>query len=524
LKRKFNIKLFFGLLLITSTAGKAQQHNLPLSRDAAYSVDRFFLENDSNIHTGVRPYRMAEVMQHGYIFPEDSNVFKLYNGAHDVPEKNLRLVATPLLNLGFGADLSDETGEKTFPVLGAGFSLSAHLTKKLSFYGEFFSENSRYTDYITNYITNWDVVPSMGVASGTKMGYSYSQFSGHLSYSPNEIFNLQAGSGRNFFGEGYRSLLLSDNAYNYPFLKVTTNVWNIKYVNLFTALKHINAADGNRSEYINKFATFHYLSWNISRKVNVSLFESVIWQGEDTLLDRGFDVNYLNPVIFYRPIEFATGSADNALVGLNTSVKIGKKNNFYGQLILDEFLLKELLSDSGWWANKYGIQLGVKSMDIFKIENLDVQAEFNLVRPFTYAHLSPKQNLGHFNQNMAHPLGANFYEAVTIVRYRKGNWSFENQFNFGVYGTDTSAVSYGGDIFQSYSSRGSNYGHKIGQGLKNTLIYNHLRVAYVLSENLNLRIEGGHVFRSNSTDFGDQMTNYFYLGVKTSLWNQYTDF
>ena len=51
-----------------------------------------------------------------------------------------------------------------------------------------------------------------------------------------------------------------------------------------------------------KFTATHYLDWDLSRVVNIGLFESIVWQAEDTLLNRGFDFNYMNPIKFYRPV------------------------------------------------------------------------------------------------------------------------------------------------------------------------------------------------------------------------------
>ena len=43
--------------------------------------------------------------------------------------------------------------------------------------------------------------------------------------------------------------------------------------------------------YKQKFVAIHYLSWNVSKKLNIGLFETVIW---DNANDRGFDVNFVN--------------------------------------------------------------------------------------------------------------------------------------------------------------------------------------------------------------------------------------
>src|SRR5690606_23707573 len=129
------------------------------------------------------------------------------------------------------------------------------------------------------------------------------------------------------------------------------------------------------------------------------------------------DVNYLNPVIFFRPVEYNhAGSSDRMLVGLNISYKFNARHQLYGQLILDEFLLSKLFGGEKWWANKYGIQLGYKSYSPFGLKGLYYQGEFNFVRPFTYTHATSVQSYSHMNMSLAHPFGANFMEALALVR------------------------------------------------------------------------------------------------------------
>ena len=36
--------------------------------------------------------------------------------------------------------------------------------------------------------------------------------------------------------------------------------------------------------------------------------------------------------------------------------------------MLDEFLIAEIKANNGWWANKWGIQLGAKYVDAFSIK------------------------------------------------------------------------------------------------------------------------------------------------------------
>src|SRR5207302_91536 len=114
--------------------------------------------------------------------------------------------------------------------------------------------------------------------------------------------------------------------------------------------------------------------------------------------------------------EQANGSPDNALVGANINALPLKNLKLYGQLLFDEFLLHELLSNRGYWGNKYAVQAGFKWLDVFNLPNVDWQGEFNLIRPYTYSEKEPSENYSQYGQSLAHPLGANLREVVNIIR------------------------------------------------------------------------------------------------------------
>ena len=122
---------------------------------------------------------------------------------------------------------------------------------------------------------------------------------------------------------------MSDNAFNYPYLKITTNVWRFKYTNLYAEFQDLKTPYNPDLGFHKKYGTFHYLSYAVNKRLNIGLFESIIWKAEDSSGYRGFDINYLNPVIFYRPVEFSVGSPDNALLGVNLSYKLADKIYFF---------------------------------------------------------------------------------------------------------------------------------------------------------------------------------------------------
>jgi hypothetical protein len=301
-------------------------------------------------------------------------------------------------------------------------------------------------------------------------------------------------------------------------------------------MKDATDPSGLKKDWLNKYATFHYLGWNATKRIQVGLFESVVWQGSDSNRYRGYDVNYLNPVMFFRPTEYSVGSSDNSFIGMSFKIKAFKKQQVYGQLLLDEFLLKEIKADVkyfikkdsamqwGWWANKYAFQIGFKSFDLFKIKNLNFQTEYNYVRPYTYSHGSVQQNYGHMNEALAHPLGANFWESANFLNYRYHRIFIEAKLVYAVYGADSAGTDYGRNIYISYKDRPREYGNFTGQGFQTKLTTISLRAAYILDPRMNMKIELGISDRMIKSETGSTQTPCIFIGFKTDLCNLYDDY
>ena len=337
---------------------------------------------------------------------------------------------------------------------------------------------------------------------------------GRVSYTPNEIFNFQAGIDRNFIGDGCRSLFLSDYGRPYPFGQIRANFWHVEYTSLYQFFR-----ENSENDFSSKFAATHYISWNVLKNWNIGVFETVVFRPSDTLLNRGFDVEYLNPLIFYRPQEYSLGSSDNILLGLSSSYR-WKNYCLYGQFILDEFLLSEIQSQSGWWGNKYGYQLGIKAN--FKINKMPVflRLEANSVRPYTYSHINEFQNYGHDDFALAHPYGANFAELLFEAKVQHKNWNFKLFINAGLKGGNSDSLNYGGDIYIPYLNRPNDYNNFIGQGEKQNLIRMQLNSAYNIKP-LSIEAFSELNFRYD-TGIGFSWLPIF--GFRKALWNDYRNY
>jgi len=232
----------------------------------------------------------------------------------------------------------------------------------------------------------------------------------------------------------------------------------------------------------------------------------------------------LNPIIFFRPVEYSLGSADNVVLGLSLIYKFLKKYQFYYQWSVDEFLLKELKDGNGWWANKMGMQGGFKAFEPFDWKGIFFQLEFNWVRPFTYAHVNSIQAHGNKNLPVGHIKGANFHELLLRVNKSWGRLNLYTQFIYNQYGSDTDTISYGGNIFRSYQDRASDYGNKTGQGLKNNLFMSKISLNYLMYPKIGLTLELGYELRINQNKIQSDYSNYVFLSFKSKLWNRNRDY
>jgi hypothetical protein len=52
-----------------------------------------------------------------------------------------------------------------------------------------------------------------------------------------------------------------------------------------------------------KWGAFQYLDWNVTNKLSIGFFQSVVWAAQDDAGKRGFDFSYISPIIFIRPVE-----------------------------------------------------------------------------------------------------------------------------------------------------------------------------------------------------------------------------
>lgn len=519
---------FFSLSVFAQDDPQAQ--NIFINQETQQTIDTWDIKKPSfEFHSSFKPYISSTLHNFsdtsvGFLHYPIKN-FVLSKTFNEGPSKRnqFNLQVLPIIDLQAGYDvLTSKVVSETFGGAHAKLNINNDFTFALTAIGGRVS----YPGFIDTSIQTTGLIPGLGRAYKNKDGsYNFSNLTGYVSYSPNKTFNFQLGKDKHFIGDGYRSLLLSDFSNNNPYFGINVNIWRIQYNVWYSWMKDFSRYDGSQKSLQNKYGAFHYLSFNALKGFNISFFENVVWQGTDTNRVRTFDVNYLNPIVFYRPQEYSVGSPDNSMMGLNMSVKLLGTIKVYAQAVADEFFFKEIKARNGWWGNKQGWQFGTKYINAFKVKGLTLQVEYNEVRPYTYSHGSTQQNYANYGQALAHPFGANFKEYLGFVSYRANRWMLSFQGVSAVIGKDTLGSNLGQNIFLSYTTRPYEYGHKTTQGNKTRLIQSDIKFTYYVLPKLNLRLELGYIQRSIKDDLGYELQSpYIYVGIKTSIHNFYRDF
>jgi len=435
---------------------------------------------------------------------------------------NFFLAANPVISAAASYETATDFSGKLLQST-RGVELRGWIAKKVGFYTFFSDSQDQLPSYVRDWVYRYAAVPGTGYYKDANPShFDYLQGRGYIDFAAvKDHINVSFGHDKHFYGDGIRSLFLSDFPANTTFLRINTKIWKLNYQNLFLELVP-NYQRSIDYLYPKKYAAIHQLDFNVNRWLNIGLFESVVFARKDR-----FEFGYLIPLIFYRAVQRQLGDPDNANVGLSFKAVAAKHLQFYGQFMLDDFTAKQFFSRNGYWANKYGVQLGMKYFDAFTVKNLDLQGEVNIVRPYTYSHYDSIGNYTHYNQPLAHPLGANFAELIGNIRYQPVKKLFIDL--RGIYyqqGVDTGAANYGSDVFRNYfeatsvtsDSTAWMFNHGLLSGVKVGCITLNMNIGYEVHPNMFLEFGFSHRrYEHKSLPVPEKSSTWAYFGFRANI-------
>jgi len=560
---KFKHAVFCLVLFCLNQQTIAQNYYIPLGTLSDHMLDRFEilsgkLQND--YHTTLKSYRRRNIATFVDSFSvatvklsnrdyfnlsylqADNFEFttaqstksekQLYKRAYqhkaalfDVKIPDFNLVVNPVLYYEMSTDKS--VGPYGL-INNRGVEIRGSVTDKIGFYTQVSDEIFMPTSWVENSYRQQGYLQGSSFVKGYNSYYGYYLASGYVTASLNKYMDLQFGHYRNFIGDGLRTFILGNQVPDYLNMRLNTRIWKMNYTNIWAELREFPVNNGTgRTAQPRKYTATHHLSVNINKHINIGIFETIIFQRDSGHNVSGFDLNYLNPIIFYKAVENGLNSVDKAIIGMNYKVNFLKHFSAYGQFILSELILKELLAGNGWWGNKFAVQTGLKYINALGIKNLDAQAELNICRPYMYTSYSNQQTFTSFKHPMAHPLGANFYECIGIIRYQPANRFFVTvKAIYARYGNDTNNSNWGKNIMIGYSQNPNYniYNNTIAQGVLTNLYFAELLLTYMPKHNLFIDARLGYRETTSSLPVFASNTRWFSLGVRLNIAQRFYDF
>jgi len=519
--------LIVTVLLLTTVITKGQSTYLPESYQLEQKFDASLYSVNTSLHTSLRPYLMDTSLTRRYnalmSLGTDNGyktwVFRKIFNEHlfDVKKDDFTFYGDFLPDLQLGRDL---TGKTTTSLNTRGYQFGGTIGSKFSFYTSGYEDQGKFPSYYANYINKIGFVPGQGYdRSFGKPGKDWDYATAIISYTPNKYVNFTLGQDKTFIGDGYRSLLLSDNAAPYPLFRFTLNLGPVQYMMQWAYLEELSKVSptfDNFGSNRRAYAAFHYVDWNATNRLSLGFFNAVIAQEADNNGTRhGFDVNLIDPVVFASSLG-PSSQPDNVLAGFTGKYKILDKTALYAQLLLDRF------KGSSSPVTTNGVQAGIRGADLFNVTNFNYLFEFNTVKPYTYTSGQTITNYIEYGQPLGDPLGANFREFIGILNYSIGRFDFTGQANYAKYGLDPTKMDYGKDVTKVLPTTVTS--STVGQGIATNLYYAEGTISFLVNPKYNLRFEVGGLFRDEKNSVADSKTTLITFGLRSSFRNLYHDF
>ena len=533
--------LIAGFMLLCAAATRAQAVYLPQSYQFYQKFNSQVYSKSNNMHTALRPFlidsslsgrfnqlmsvgvdstrrnwfvrkilneHLVDVKAPGYTFYADIVIDNVF--AND--SKNKATTPASFKPVGFG--IKTHLGINT-----RGFQAGGTIGTKFSFYTSAYENQAEFPSYYDDYVNANGFIPGLAYdRSFGKPEKDYSYVTALLSYTPSKYINFTLGQDKTFIGDGYRSLLLSDFAANYPLFRVTANIGPVQYMAMWTYLQDLKAPKfDDLGSNRRKYALYHYFDWNATNSLSLGFFNSVVYaEADDAGNRRGFDVNLINP-LFFTSNNGPASTPDNVLFGFTGKYKIFDKNAVYAQIVLDN-----QKQSSGASQSSSGYQVGVRGGDVGGVKNLSYLFEYNTVKPYTYSDAYPLNSYTFYGDALAHPLGANFKEMVGLLNYSIGRFDFQGELSYAKYGLDAIGQNNGKDINLPYVP--TNTGSAVGQGIATDRYYGEGTVSFLINPKYNLRLELGGLYRSEKNALGDKKNAVLSFGIRSTFRNLYHDF
>ncbi|MGC9331936.1 MAG: hypothetical protein ACP5DZ_08695 [Bacteroidales bacterium] len=318
-----------------------------------------------------------------------------------------------------------------------GAEIHGDFHNRIFFHTSFYENQGRFQDYLNDYADTYGVLPGYArMKPYNASDWDYASAYGSVQFNAAEQLKFRLGHDKLFIGEGHRSLFLSDAAFQQLFFQTSIDLGQFRFTNItlqwinpnFNNLMQWDTEQSTEGNYQRKTNSINMLEWQISDAFRLGFVEAILYKPET-----GFDLNMINPWLFFRASMVRQNSGNNILMGLDALYAFDNAD-VYAQLMIDDVQSTNMGISNPY--NRFGWQIGAMYYDVFGVQNLHVRTEHNYIRAMSYAESMPEISWTHYNQNAAHPAGNNLMEFIAIVQYRWRNLPLSCQLNYMEYGDE----------------------------------------------------------------------------------------
>jgi hypothetical protein len=479
--------------------------NRSLSNADRYNLESFLMANSE--WSNPRPSFTSKKPILKYFYRNRANAFELKSN-------EFFIVFNPIIQ--YQQYKEQHNNENVF-LNSRGLQARGVIENKIGFSFYFTENQERPPSYVNKWVNTYKAVPGVGYYKPFKnaTGYDYFDIRSSVSWKVAKFMDMQLAYDKNFIGNGYRSLFLSDFSNNYMFLKINTHFKRLQYQNIFAEMFPFQVATSDKVLY-RKYYRANYLNFAATKWLNLGLFEGTM-MGKDRLT-----IGLFNPIIYLNIPGNKNAIRDRSYLGFDLKANLFHHVQLYGQLMVDKLKTSGLKDKT--WDNRFGYQAGMKYVDVFGLKNVDVQLEANRVRPYTYAANDTLTSYTHYNQPLAHPLGASFQEFIGIIKAQPLKQLYLQAKVIGYYqGLDIVGYNLGSNIFGGFNNRLSDVRVRVGDGDRGTALYINLLGSYELKQNLFIDIS--FTRRSYETFIVSKTTTTFMsAGIRLNMARREFDF
>ena len=239
---------------------------------------------------------------------------------------DFKLNADFIFDFNFGSEISSPSEKFNTYVNQRGFAVSAQIGKRVFLYTDLREVQTRVPFYINEFADSLAVLPGTPqIKSFKETGYDYNWANGYVGVRAADWLDLSIGHYEQFIGFGRRSLILSDNGFNYPFASydIHPKKGKIQFrytIGILQNLDRLPVGQAPESLFKRKHFNMNYLSFKPLANLEIGLAEVVIWKSfDDSTGTQPFNYQSLhtNPRAEYFAIEGFESEDHNSLLGLN---------------------------------------------------------------------------------------------------------------------------------------------------------------------------------------------------------------